>query len=167
MKKIAILHRQRGIVTIFVSMILLLLITLMVVTAYSLSTTNLRAVGNVQARDEAIAAANAIIERTISVNFWEITQASDPSEEVDLNGDGVTDYLVDLAKPRCVRVFPLNRTTSASVTLPGMSATSAWNTIWELDATASEATTGARVRVIQGVRKILKTSLKDALCTTS
>ena len=137
----------------------------MVVTAYSLSTMNLRAVGNVQAREEAIAAANAIIERTISVNFWEITEASDPPEEVDINGDGVTDYLVDLAKPRCVRVFPIARTTSASVTLPGMSASSAWNTVWELDATASEATTGARVRVIQGVRTILKTSLKDALCT--
>ena len=71
MKKIATLQRQHGIVTIFVSMILLLLITLMVITAYSLSTTNLRAVGNVQARDEAIAAANSIIEKTISFNFWE------------------------------------------------------------------------------------------------
>ena len=151
--------------TIFVSMILLLLITLMVITAYSLSTTNLRAVGNVQAREEAIAAANAIIEKTISVNFWEITVASDPPEEVDINADGVTDYFVELAAPRCVRVFPINRTTSASVTLPGMSASEAWNTVWELDATASQPTTGARVRVIQGIRTILKTSLKDALCT--
>jgi len=153
---------QRGAVTIFVSMILLVLITLLVITAYSLSTTNLRAVGNVQAREEAVAAANAVIESTISLNFWQITTAA--MNDVDLNADGVTDYIVDLAIPRCVRATQVASTSSASVTLPGMSASSAWNTIWELDATATEATTGTRVRVLQGVRRILSTALKEALC---
>jgi Tfp pilus assembly protein PilX len=163
MTGVASQRRQRGVVTIFVSMILLLLITLLVVTAYSLSSMNLRAVGNVQARDEALAAANTIIERTISLNFWEITTAA-TDQGVDLNADGVTDYLVDIEIPRCVRATPIASTTSASVTLPGMTSTSAWNTTWEFDATATEATTGTRVRVLQGVRTILNSTLKEALC---
>jgi Tfp pilus assembly protein PilX len=159
----ATLREQRGVVTIFVSMILLLLITLLVITAYSLSTMNLRAVGNVQARQEALAAANAIIEKTIPLAFWEITTAQ-TDQAVDLNTDGVTDYLVDLEIPRCVRAVKVASTTSASVTLPGMTSSSAWNTIWELDATATEATTGTRVRVLQGVRILLSSTLKNALC---
>jgi Tfp pilus assembly protein PilX len=159
----AMLREQRGVVTIFVSMILLLLITLLVITAYSLSTMNLRAVGNVQTRQEALAAANAIIEKTIPLAFWEITTAQ-TDQAVDLNADGVTDYLVDLEIPRCVRADKVASTTSASVTLPGMTSSSAWNTIWELDATATEATTGTRVRVLQGVRILLSSTLKNALC---
>ena len=157
------LRKQRGVVTIFVSMILLLLITLLVITAYSLSTTNLRAVGNVQAREEALAAANSVIEGIIPLAFWEITTAQ-TDQPVDLNMDGVTDYLVDLEKPRCVRATQVASTTSASVTLPGMTSIAAWKTVWELDATATEATTGTRVRVLQGVRKILSTTLKETLC---
>ena len=157
------LHAQRGVVTIFVSMILLVLITLLVTTAYSLSTMNLRAVGNVQARKEATAAANAVIESTISLSFWEIATAQ-KGKIVDLNMDGVTDYLVDLEIPRCVRATKVASTTSASVTLPGMTSSTAWNTVWELDATATEATTGTRVRVLQGVRTILSTTFKEALC---
>jgi Tfp pilus assembly protein PilX len=156
------LRAQSGVVTIFVSMVLLVLITLLVITAHSLSTTNLRAVGNVQAREEAIAAANDIIERTIALDFWTITTAS--TDFVDINADGVDDYRVDLAIPRCVRATQIAGTAHASVTLPGMSAIDAWNTTWELEATVSEASTGARAQVLQGVRTILRTSLKDALC---
>lgn len=164
MMQSATLRKQRGVVTIFVSMILLLLITLLVITAFSLSTTNLRAVGNMQAREEALAAANAVIEGIIPLPFWEITEASDPPEEVDINADGVTDYIVEVAAPRCVRATQVSSTTSASVTLPGMASSSFWNTTWELDATATGATTGTRVRVLQGVRKILSNSLKESLC---
>ena len=57
---------QRGVITIFICMVLLILITLMVITAFSLSTMNLTAVGNAQTRDEAIAAANFVIEQELA-----------------------------------------------------------------------------------------------------
>ena len=69
---------QRGVITIFISMMMLLLITVMVVTAYSLSTTNLRAVGNVQARDEAIASANYVIEQVVGSGFTAV--GNDPND---------------------------------------------------------------------------------------
>ena len=57
MRPIASRHSQRGI-TLFVGLIMLVLITLMVTSAFTLSTSNLKSVGNMQARDEAIAAAD-------------------------------------------------------------------------------------------------------------
>jgi hypothetical protein len=157
--------RQQGVVTIFVSMILLLLITLLVVTAYSLSIMNLQAVGNVQVREEGLAAANVMIDRTIDSEFW--TAPASVDNEVDLNGDGAADFLVAIALPRCVRASLAEGNVSSSVTLPGMSSSGAWNTIWELDATATEANTGTRVRVLQGIRVMLSAALKDTYCPTT
>jgi hypothetical protein len=159
------MHRQRGVVTIFVSMILLILITLLVLTAYSLSIINLQVAGNVQVREEGLAAANVMIDRTIDSDFWTAIAAS-VDNEVDLNGDGLADFLVDIALPRCVRASPAAGDVSSSVTLPGMTSSGAWNTVWELDATAKEANTGTRVRVLQGVRVMLSAALKDTYCLT-
>ena len=165
-------RRQRGVITIFISMLMLLFITVMVLTAYSLSTTNLRAVGNVQARDEAIASANYVIEQTVGSGFTAV--GNDPNDAA-LNGfqvyvnneDPLTakyEYLVDLMVPRCVRSYRANTTTTSSVTLPGMSAGGAFNTIWELDATATEAASNANVRVIHGIRILMDEVRKNELC---
>jgi len=157
---------QGGVVTIFVSMILLVLITLLVLTAFSLSRMNLQATGNAQVREEGLAAANMQIDRTIDSEFWNLTTPT-LDNEVRVDGDGgATTFLVDLAVPRCVRASEAPGDLSASVTLPGMSDVSAWNTIWELDATAREAATGTEVRVVQGIRLLLSTTLKEALCDT-
>ena len=163
MNPIIAIPRQRGVVTIFVSMILLILITLLVLTAFSLSKMNLQAAGNAQAREEGLASANVLIDRTIDQQFWLIA-AAQTDFEVDLNDDGTADFFVDLAAPRCVRATEAAGNLSASITLQGMSSVSAWNTIWELDAIAREANTGTRVQLIHGVRVLLSTALKVALC---
>ena len=164
MNQFSTMQRQRGVVTIFVSMILLVLITLLVVTAYSLSVTNLQAVGNVQARQEGLAAANVLIERTIDSDLWTIGAPGLVDQEVDLNGDGNADFLVSLAQPTCVRADPASEDVNVSEKLSNMGAVAFWNTVWELDATATEATTGTRVRVVQGVRLMLRTALKNTYC---
>ena len=162
---------QRGVITIFISMLMLLFMTVMVLTAYSLSTTNLRAVGNVQARDEAIASANYVIEQTVGSGFTSV--GNDPNDaalddfQVYINKNELTpeyEYLVDLLAPRCVRAYRVNTATTTSVTLPGMSGVGAFNTIWELDATATEAASNASVRVIQGIRILMDEVRKDELC---
>ena len=62
--------RQRGAVTLFLSLLMLLLITVLVTTAFTMSTTGLRSVGNMQARNEAIAAAQLVIETELGGPFY-------------------------------------------------------------------------------------------------
>lgn len=162
MKRFPDPKRQRGVATIFVAMIMLIFITLMVVTAFSMSTVNLRAVGNVQARTQSIAAAEKAIESVIDTNFWNpaIAQGFD----IDIDHDAVPDIQVAVAQPVCVRAVPASITASSSVLLPGFSAPSAWNTLWELDATAREESSGTRVRVRQGVRVLLSETDRNLYC---
>jgi len=157
---------QGGAITIFICMMMLIFITLMVVTAFSISNVNLQSVSNVQIREEAISAAQTVIEQVVASPF-----SDDPSTAVlvdfpvDINGDAVTDYLVDVVQPVCVRATRANSATASSVTLPGMTSTDAWNTVWELDATATDAASGASVRVRQGVRKLLSEAQKNLVCS--
>ena len=157
---------QRGAITIFICMMMLIFITLMVVTAFSLSSVNLQSVGNAQVREEAISAAQSVIEEVVASPFTDdpVTAIKDDFP-VDINADGTTDYLVNMPQPVCVRFTRANTSVASSVTLPGMTAVDAWNTIWELDATATDATTGARVRVRQGVRKLLSDTEKNLVCS--
>jgi hypothetical protein len=136
--------RQKGVATIFVAMILLILITLLVTSAYTLSTINLKAVGNMQLREEAIAAANKAIELSLGNELWTFPAQS---LDIDINNDSVNDYLVFIAAPVCVRATPAN-----------------WNAVWELDATATEESSGTRVRVRHGVRILMSETDKDLYC---
>ena len=153
---------QRGVITIFIAMIMLILITLLVVAAFSLSTTNLRAVGNVQARDEAIAAAQNVIEQIVGEDIALINARVD--DEVDINGDGVFDYLVNVPEPVCVRATLVASLASSSVSLPGFSAGGAWNTVWEINAVATAVDTGVRASVIQAVRILMDPTEKELSC---
>jgi hypothetical protein len=154
--------RQRGVATIFVAMIMLIFITLMVATAYNLSTVNLKSVSNVQIRDEAIAAAQKAIELAISGTFW--NPAIEQNFDIDINNDTVNDYQVRIAVPTCQRATKAILTTTSSVTLPGFSSAAAWNTVWVLDATATEDISGTRVRVRHGVRVLMSNADKNLYC---
>ncbi|MBK7031669.1 MAG: pilus assembly PilX N-terminal domain-containing protein [Bacteroidales bacterium] len=68
-----IISRQSG-ATLVVGLIMLVAITLLMISAFSLSGGNLKAVSNMQFRNEAIAAANMGIEQTININFVVIDQ---------------------------------------------------------------------------------------------
>jgi hypothetical protein len=77
-------------------------ITLVVVNAFNLSSTNLKSVGNMQVRDEAVAAANQAIEQLISA--FSSASIATQTFTVDLNKDGTTDYTVSIPEaPKCIR----------------------------------------------------------------
>jgi hypothetical protein len=157
---------QRGAITIFISMMMLIFMTLMVVTAYSLSSVSLQSVGNTQMRQEAVAAAQSVLELVVASPFTDNpVDAALDDFGVDINGDDTDDYFVDLAVPVCVRYTRANSAVGVSVTLPGMGAVDAWNTVWDLDATATDPATGASVRVRQGVIKLLSNADKNLLCS--
>jgi len=155
---------QRG-AALVVGMIMLVLITLMLITALNLGTTNFRAMTNMQFRSEAIAAANKATEDIISSNFTLAPAAQDVF--VDLDNDAVDDYVVQVAQPQCIYAAEAFGTDPSSLSLPmTMSTASTWNTVWDIDTTVNGADNvgGAAVRVRSGVRVLLSQAQKDGVC---
>ena len=109
--------RQRGI-TLFVTMILLILITLVAVTTFNAGRSSMQIVGNLQQRNDSVAAAQEAIETAISTTKLLDTPAAIISPGcggtantvcVDVNGDGTNDVTVAIkghgatGNPGCVK----------------------------------------------------------------
>lgn len=157
---------QRG-ATLVVGLIMLVLITLVVTSAFLLSTGNLRSVGNMQFRNEAVAAANAATEEVLNSLLTGGSTVAPPEQviQVDINNDGKTDYTVTIAAPVCVRASKAAPGYSSSLSLgKTMSTTSFWNTVWDIQADVNDGATSARVTVRQGVRVLLSESQKASVC---
>jgi hypothetical protein len=96
---------QRGI-SLLTTLIFLVLLTLLGISAFNSSTTNVRIVGNTQVRQEAFAAAQQAVEQTISSSAFAVTPDAVAASPVlvDIDGDGVTDYTAQLTpQPNCYR----------------------------------------------------------------
>jgi len=182
------IKKQQG-ATLVIGLIMLVLITLIVTTAYSLSSTNLKAVGNLQFHKEALAAANTVLEQMVGTTFATVPTAT--SVDVDINQDGNNDYTVDIAVPTCISGTPVTWTSSSSgnnssielehidvdpATASGGSGNNAvnkflvtatyYNTIWDIKATVTDLVTGATVKVHEGVRAAPMTEAEyTAVCS--
>jgi hypothetical protein len=155
---------ERG-TALVVSLIMLVLVTLLVMTALNLASSTFRSVSNTQFRDEAIAAANVAIQQVLSSPF-----TVEPAAEqvaVDLDRDNADDYVVDIAQPVCISADVASVADPSSLQLdPSLTAASTWNTVWDIPATvAPENNAGeASVRVHAGVRVLLTQTQKDEVC---
>ncbi len=109
------MHAQRG-ATLFVGLIMLVVLSMFLVSSLNTSTTNLKVVGNMQTKQEALAAAQETIETVISTP----TFLSNPANAVptpcgtlnkmctDLTGDGVPEFTTTLTpQPRCITALPV------------------------------------------------------------
>lgn len=154
---------QRG-ATLIIGLIMIVLITLIVMNAFTLSSSNLKSVGNMQVHDEAVAAANQAIELVVSSSFTDDPVAQ--SINVDINKDGTTDYVVEIAPaPTCIRAVAASSAAPSDVELgAGMSVASTWNSDWDINATVTDVASGAVVRVHEGVRVLLSQVQKTAVC---
>ncbi len=153
---------QRG-ATLVVALIMLTLITLLVLNAFTLSSSNLKAVGNMQIRDEAVAAANNAVEQILSSNFT--NPRTEHLVQVDINNDGTNDYAVAVAIPTCIKATIFTPALPSDVELgAGMSTGGTWYTDWDLKATVADAATGAAVKVRQGVTVVLSQAQKTVAC---
>lgn len=160
------LRAQRG-ATLIVGLIMLVLITLVVTAAFTISSGNLRAVGNMQFRNEAVAAANAATEEVLTSLLIGGSKIAPPAQDIpeDINNDGTTDYNVHISPPTCVRASVAAPGFSSSLSLGNIMTTQAyWNTIWDIQADVSDAVTGATVRVRQGVRVLLTHDQMISVC---
>lgn len=152
---------QRG-ATLLVAMVMLVLLTLMVSSAFTLSTTNLKAVNNMQMREEAMAAANSAIELVISSAFTTAPTAQDIN--IDLNNNGAADYTVNVATPQCVSYTLAESASESSVTL-GVMSDKTWDTLWDITATVNDAASGTNLTMRQGVLVRLNDAQKTNLCS--
>lgn len=113
-------HNQHG-ATLVISLILLVMLTLFAVTSFNLGKSSMQTVGNMQHRNEAMSAAQQVLEETISTTrMFETPSAiilnGDPgcnggaanTKCVDVNGDGGTDIIVTLTPtPSCIKAQPI------------------------------------------------------------
>lgn len=152
---------QRG-AALVVSLIMLVLITLLVITALNLGSANFRAVSNAQFRDEAIAAANAAIQERVRLPFNALPTPLDIP--VDISNDGLPDYSVTVT-PTCISASLAENADPSSLSLPpSMSIAATWNTVWDIAARVTNDVTGASVNVRAGVRVLLNQTDRDRAC---
>lgn len=168
----SIRDKQRG-ATLIIGLVMLVVLTLLVISAIRSSNTNLRIVGNMQMQEEVFTAAQQATEQVISSNFT--TNPVSQVIAVDINMDGTTDYTANV-NPACtgsiaVTNADLNPANAADApcissgaaqqtglivsgaagagTLAGQS----WCYLqqWNLQANVTDGNTGAIATTVQGV----------------
>ncbi|HEX2826033.1 MAG TPA: PilX N-terminal domain-containing pilus assembly protein [Burkholderiales bacterium] len=172
------LSSQRG-ATLLVALVILVLLALLSLSAFQTSMTDQKASGNMQARTEALNAAQETIETVISTRQFVV----DPSNAIakpcegpntycsDLNGDGAPEYKTRLLPaPACVttkvlKVSDLDLNSSEDLSCSvgqsqqfgvagadtAASDSLCANTMWEVTAETTAVGGGAKVTVSQGI----------------
>jgi hypothetical protein len=179
MKSRSVRHSQQGMVLV-VSLIMLLAVTLMIVTASNLVQTNLKIVNNMESREQARFAAIAAIEEAISsgrftepgTTIFVVSRGTDRQRRYDSNGDTVNDVKVQLSKPECISVIPtknseldvFNSPSEASCYLKDAVYSMCAASVWELEAVATDVVSGAEVTVRQGVSVLTTLNKIDSAC---
>ncbi|MCK9381154.1 MAG: pilus assembly PilX N-terminal domain-containing protein [Sulfuritalea sp.] len=146
--------RQRGVVLIL-SLIMLMVLTLMAVSAIRLSTVNLRSVANAQSRAEAMSTAQRTIDLILSSNFTD--NIAGTAQTLTVTEGGKT-YSVVVPRPCLVRTVPVKNIDlnialaddkKCLDTLSNPYSACA-DTIWQIQATSTSGWFGANVSVTQG-----------------
>lgn len=161
---------QHGAVLI-VGMIMLVLITLTVTMAFRFSTSNLKAVGNMQSRNEALAAGNKALEQV--VGSWDFSSTPTPDHiDVDIDNNGVTDYTVEVAAPVCIKATATTASGDAgsdcvtnldgSTVCASTAVTKVYSVVW--DVAASSTGKGTQVRLHQGISRTISQAQCDVAC---
>lgn len=158
--------KQRG-ATLIVGLIMLVLITLMVLSAFNMSSSNLKSVGNMQVRDEALAAANQAMETLLSTPAVFTVAPASYNYVVNINNDSTAprNYSVAIAAPNCVRATKASSALPSDVELgAAMSAASTWNVSFDITANVTDSASGASVEVHQGASALLTQTQKEIAC---
>lgn len=179
--------RERGI-TLMVTLIFLIIMSMFAINAFNGSSGNMRIVGNMQSRQESMAAAQQAIEQTISSSAFSSNPAGVAANPVavDIDGDGTPDYTAQLTpQPRCYRAKAIKTTElnpalaadigclrSGVVQNSGLdspdAASEAGNSLcanseWNIRAQVTDTRTSARVAINQGVAvRVLETDAANS-----
>jgi Tfp pilus assembly protein PilX len=186
-------HQQRGL-TLIVSLIVLVLMTLLAVTSFNMEKNDLNVVGNMQQRSQARDAARVVLEETYSSTTFLNSPASaiigtcsgasaTNADCFDTNGDGTDDVKVAISPaPSCVMAQTIlnsslnlsdpndlgcavgvnNQTGIVGGSVSGSSLCA--NTVWELNAVATDLVSGAQSTVSAGAAARTSTDNVAAAC---
>ncbi len=154
MTNLTLHSRQRGMVLIL-SLIMLVVLTLLAISAIRLSTVNLRAVANAQVRSEAMSAAQRTIDLILSGNF---TDNIAGTQQVLTVTEGSKNYTVSVARPCLVSLTPIKNADLDIALAEDLKCvdtvsnpySACAQTIWQLQANASSGWFGANVTLTQG-----------------
>lgn len=174
-RRAALPGRQRGI-TLIVGLIMLVLLLLMGVSAFNLTRNNAAITANMQNRQEAVNAAMQATEQVISkTQFIETPENAMPGgcgtnqSCFDVNGDGSDDITVTLTPQPCIKKIQVIKNASLDLTDPddqvcaqgvaqnlGVAGATTGDSlcaesVWEINASASDPTTQAAATVTTGV----------------
>lgn len=165
---------------LMVSLLMLLVTTLITVSADTVVRGNLKAVENTQSREWARAGAQAAIEEALSSQrFFESPNSiysADCGQSnrkcYDFNEDEIDDVRVHVTPPRCVMVTPLLNTqlrdlpspTQENCLMPGAGYSLCAKSIWEIEAIATSEATGAEITVRQGVSVLTALNRMESNC---
>ena len=149
-------NKQRG-STLIIALIMLVLMTLIAVSAINMSTSGIHVVGNAQFRQEAAAAAQQAIETVLSSTAFML--APPLPQNIDINNDGDSDYTVIFnPPPACQAVKPVIKgdigVPPKCAAIGATTGTLCYWTMWEITAVVNDPKTGARTVTHQGVRTI-------------
>ena len=165
-------NNQRG-ATLVVGLVMLVVLTLLVLSAIRSSNVNMRIVGNMQMQEETSAAATQATEQVISSSNFTTSPASQVIA-VDINNDGTTDYTANVSAPSCTASLALTNnnlnpansddatcisTSTAQQTglivsgVVSASTAQSWCYLqqWEVQAQVNDDRTGATATSVQGV----------------
>jgi len=169
-------RKQRG-ATLVVALIMLVLITLFALSSLKSATTNLMVTGNMQAKSEALNAAQETIESVISTPQFiaspanaVINPCSGPNTRcTDVTGDAAPEYITTLVpQPVCVSAKPIKNDQLNLANIEDLGCTAGQqqqfgvagavtgnslcaSSLWEISAQAQGLNSGANVTVRQGV----------------
>lgn len=140
------LQCQRGI-SLIMSLIMLVVLTMIAISATYSTNSSIRVVGNMQLQDESLTAAQIAIDDQIG-KLDNFTAPADRIINVDVNRDGTNDYKATLPSPVCIGSKPKSGY-SASMADSGSAPIT---TTWDARVDVENTTTGSRVTLHQGVR---------------
>lgn len=138
------IKRQRG-ATLLVSLIMLVVLTLFAVAGFNLSSVNLKIAGNFQMQKGMESVAQQAIEQLISSSSpFNLTPVA---STICVNGGTgcVGGYNVAMAAPKC------NYAATARGYSKRLGELSLEDTTWEVRADVTDALTGAKAAIVQGV----------------
>lgn len=180
--------RQGG-ATLIITLIFLMVMSVMTVTMFKMSTTNVKITGNAQVRSEALAAAQVALASTISNIQFSTNPALIAATpfKVDIDGDGKDDYDVKRdPQPKCnkvktIKANELDPTVPADLACMGSAAgantgiesdlvgsatgdSMCANSEWNIRASVVDPATQAEVAVHQGVSLRVLVTDADSAC---
>lgn len=185
--------RRQGGSTLIIALIMLVLLTLFAVSSLNTANINLKVVGNMQAKTEALNASQATIETVISTPQFIVSPANAVPVPcgtantlcTDLTGDGVAEFTTTLTPdPNCIAVRPIKNTElvinspssedlacaavppTGGALIAGVQTGNSLcsNTVWEISAQTTGTDTAATATVTQGVGVRVSTDDADSSC---